>query len=293
MEIKTFEKIYESCKLEEGIFDDDVNECVDCGKEIDEDDDLCDECAEIREKEKRDRADQLTKRIMSAMGDRLPEQTIRKFAKYFYGDVEDIEEIARQFHLNRDEVRKLYNASLEDYQKDNYRRSDKSQLGLYESMSPEERAAWVKKQEERYKNRINDPEYMAKVSKWEERYKNMKNDPRVQQKIASYLEKYPDYIKRRGINSFEKIYESCKLEEKKLQEGFDPMYIATGGVMSSGGGGGGFGDFFGDGLIQTCNRCDKKYFGKWNCFCKKCWKIVNAQREEAEQKEKEAKNNKN
>jgi hypothetical protein len=75
------------------------------------------------------------------------------------------------------------------------------------------------------------------------------------------------------LKTFEKIYESCRLEEAKSHLGgtwersddiFDPIC---------------------GGIIQVCNRCDKKYFGTWDLYCPKCWKIVDAEYEEKLKKE--------
>ena len=77
-------------------------------------------------------------------------------------------------------------------------------------------------------------------------------------------------LENKKIKLFEEIYRTCN--EESLQEAL-ATYVGPG-------------DF--NGFIQTCNKCGKKYLGSWNWFCKKCWPIVNAEKEEAERKEREA-----
>jgi hypothetical protein len=132
--IKLFEEIYRTCnqQLKEGwndpfspMFDDDDEEgyCKDCGAEIDEDDDLCDKCAEIRENERNAKIakkNEKIAKIKAAMGNKLTTEAISELTEFDNPSLKTIKKIAIEYRLNWNEVIKLYDSSLDEYTRNLY-----------------------------------------------------------------------------------------------------------------------------------------------------------------------------
>ena len=133
MENETFEKIYESCRLEERI-EDGVkyfgntnivnNTNLDFGDDEEDDEDDMDFMGDPSENQIR--INKKIEDIMTAMGIRIPRQVIEKLIQntYLYDgfspSLEDIEKIARQYNLNKNEVRTLYTTSIDKFRRDYY-----------------------------------------------------------------------------------------------------------------------------------------------------------------------------